>query len=237
MKLILRQIYPFLMATATLVATLLSPNTAKADIFGGDVAVLVQILSTTIQELATLQQTLNIAKGDSDLLGRVNRDIESALSEIYAIQDIVRDTNEIGKTKDPMELLNRLRGIYGRLPRLGNLKALEFADNVSGTALGVDNDSYIHAGKLDAAAVKLQAQARSASPGKAQQLTAQSQTAIIHSLAQIERNGGTSARVEAAQLAIKNTEEKNRLESFDQGFGDMASSRASTQPNLTLGSL
>src|ERR1017187_7553727 len=170
MKRICRQIYPLILASATLLATLLGPNMAKADIFGGDFAVLVQILSNAIQTLATLQQTLNIAKGDSDLLKKVNRDIDSALSEIYAIQDIVRDTNEIGKTKDPVELLNRLRGVYGRLPRFGNIRALEFADNVSGTALGVDNDSYAHAGKLDAAAIKLQAQARSASPGRAQQL-------------------------------------------------------------------
>ena len=233
----MRPLYPLVMASATFLATLFGPNTVRADIFGGDVAVLVQILSNAIQQLAVLQQTLNLAKGDSDLLQQVNRDIQTALSEINAIQDIVRDTNEIGKTKDPVELLNRLRGIYGRLPRIGHIKALEFADNVSGTALGVDNDSYLHALKLESAGTRLQQQARTASPGKAQQLTAQSQAIMIHSLAQIERNGGTSARVAATDLAIKNAQEKNRIESFDQGYSAMATSKASTKPDLTLGSL
>jgi hypothetical protein len=233
----MKHIYPFLVASGLMVASLLNSDLAKADIFGGDVAVLTQILQQTIQEIAIMRQTLDVAKGDSDLLQRANRDIDTALSEIYAIQDVVRETNEIGKTKDPVELLNRLRGIYGSLPRLGNIRALEFSDKVAGTGLGIENDSYAHAGVLDAAAVRLQDQAKTASPGKAQQLTAQSQTTIIHSLAQIERNGGTSARIEATQLAMKNNEEKNRLESFDQGYGAMTSSKAAAQSDLSLGSL
>ena len=117
--------------------------------FGGDVAVLAQILQQTIQQLAVMQQTLKVAQGDSDLLRKVNRDIDSALTEIHAIQEIVRDTNEIGKTKNPVELLNRLRAIYGSIPRLGNIRGLELTDNVAGTALGVDNDAYAHAKLID----------------------------------------------------------------------------------------
>ncbi len=233
----MKRIYLFILASAVTLAVLFSGNLGRADIWGGDVAVLLQILSQTIQQLATMKQTLDLAKGDSNLLNRVNRDIDSALSEVYAIQDIVRETNDIGKTKDPVQLLNRLRGIYGRMPRLGNIRGLEFSDKVSANAFGVDNDSHAHAALLDADAIRIQAQAKNASPGRAQQLMAQSQTTIIHSLAQIERNGGTSARIEAAQLAMKNNDEKSRLESFDQGYSAMTSSKASARTDLSLGSL
>ncbi|MDZ4676306.1 MAG: hypothetical protein SGI74_02260 [Oligoflexia bacterium] len=233
----MKRIYPFILSLAFYLTALLSPATAKADMWGGDVAVLVQILSNAIQTLTVLQQTMEIAKGDSDLLKKVNRDIESALSEIHAIQDTIRDTNEIGKAKDPVEVLNRLRIIYGRLPKIGNSQPMEFADKVSGTALGVDNDAYAHASLIDAAGTKIQGQARGASPGRSQQLTAQSQAVIIHSLAQIERNGGTVARVTATQLAIENQREKNKIESFDQSYSGMTTSRAATKPDMVLGSL
>ena len=226
-----------IIAMFTLVSVLFGSFSARADFFGGDIPILLQILQQAIQELIVLRQTLEVAKGQSDLLERVNRDIDSALSEIHAIQDTIRDTNDIGKTKDPVELLVRLRGIYGRIPRIGNNAAMIFADTVSGSAFGVDNDSHTHARMVDDAALRLQGQARFASPGRAQQLTAQSQTAILHSLAQIERNGGTSARIAATQLAIKNTEEKNQIESFDRGYSDMATSKASDKPDFTLGSL
>ena len=230
-------LYPLVLMSAITFTNILVPSIARADIFGGDVAVLVQILSQAIQQLAILQQTLSVAKGDSDLLKRVNKDIDSALTEVYAIQDVVRETNEIGKIKDPAQLLNRLRSIYGKLPRLGNIQGLEFSDHVSGSALGVDNDSHTHAALLDNAAHRLQQQSINASPGRSQQLTAQSQSTIIHSLAQIERNGGTSARIQATQLAMKNSEEKNRLESFDQAYSAMLSSKASSESDFTLGSL
>ncbi len=233
----MKRIYPFVLAGALALAVAFSSCVVRADVWGGDVAVLLQILTQTIQELAVLRQTLDLAKGDSDLLQRVNRDIDSALTEVYAIQSVVRETNEIGKTRDPVELLNRLRSIYGRIPRLGNIKGLEFSDKVSGNAFGTDNDSHQHADLLDADAVRLQEQARNASPGRSQQLTAQSQTTIIHSLAQIERNGGTSARIAATQLAMKTNDEKSHYESFDQSYTAMASSKASIHTDLSLGSL
>jgi hypothetical protein len=233
----MKHFYPLLITAGIGVFTILGPDFAKADIFGGDVAVLAQILQQTIQQLAVMQQTLKIAKGDSDLLAKVNRDIESALGEIHAIQEVVRETNSIGKTKDPVELLNRLRAIYGSIPRLGNTRGLEFTDNVVGTAYGVDNDTHIHAKTLDSAAIKLQSEAMTASPGRAQQLTAQSQTTVIHSLAQIERNGGTVARIQATDLAMRNNQEKNHLESFDQSYSGLMNSNASTASDLTLGEL
>jgi len=233
----MKRLYPLVLGLSFLFTSMFGPATARADIWGGDVAVLVQILSNAIQTLSVLQQSMQIAKGDSDLLKKVNRDIESALQEIHAIQDTIRDTNEIGKAKDPVEVLNRLRDIYGRLPKIGNSKPLEFADSVSGTALGVDNDAYTHAGLIDAAATKIQGQARNASPGRAQQLSAQSQAVIIHSLAQIERNGGTVARVTATQLALENQREKKKIESFDEGFTAMANSKAAGEPDLALGGL
>jgi hypothetical protein len=237
MKLITKKFYPFLIATSLFMSTMLHSFSARADIFGGDVAVLVQILHNAVQQLMMLRQTLDIAKGDSDLLRKVNRDIESALGEIHAIQDITRETTELGKVRDPIELINRVRSIYGRIPRLGEMKSLEMSDHVVGNGFGVDNDTYMHASQIDAAGVRLQEQSRNASPGRAQQLSAQTLTIMLHSLAQIERTDATHLRVSSAALALRSSEEKNHRESFDQSYSAMVDSKASAQNNLELGSL
>jgi hypothetical protein len=196
-----------------------------------------QILQNALQQLMILRQTLDVAKGDSELLRAVNKDIEVALSEIKAIQDVVRETNEIGTTKDPRELIERLRRIYGRLPRFGDKKNLEFADKASSSGLAVDNDTHMHAGQLDQIAIKLQSQARGASPGRAQQLTAQSLAVMVHSLAQIERTNATLLRVNSTALAIENEKQKNHLESFDHSYSAFSASKAGQTSDLTLGSL
>lgn len=232
----MKRLYPLIITVPLMFVSLMHGTIARADLFGGDVAVLSQILSNAIQQLATMQQTLGVMQGNADLLKEANRDIQNALSEIYAIQDLVRDTTSIGKIKDPNELLIRLKGVYGRLPRLGNLDGYTFSDQVAGNGLGVDNDTYEHAHKIDDAGVKLQAQAKDASPGKAQQLSAQAQAVSLNALAQIERSSATSVRIAATSLAIQNQHEKDRAETFDEGYSAMAG--GAVDPfNLTLSGL
>ncbi|MEQ1875503.1 MAG: hypothetical protein ABL958_02580 [Bdellovibrionia bacterium] len=210
------------------------PSPAKADAWGADIPILLEILANAIKQLVQMQEIVSIAQGDSNLLKRVNKDIEHALTEIRAMQTLVRDTTEIGKSKDPQEILWRLRNVYGQLPRIGDLAGFTFNDNVAGTGLAVDNDTHIHASNIDQAAVNLQKQAVSASPGRAQQLTAQSQTTILHSLAQLERSNATLIRVASAELAIENGREKNRIRSFEEGFRGVLDSKANKKSNLTL---
>jgi hypothetical protein len=229
----MRRLYPFIF-TATVFFSGFHPIAVRADLFGGDVAVLTQILSNAIQQLSTLQQMVHLANGDSELLRQVNRDIGRALTEIYAIQDIVRETTSIGKTQDPAELLRRLRRIYGQLPKFGNIAGFEFVDQVSGTAFGVDHDTHVHAQKIDVAAVALQNQIRTASPGRAQQLNAQSQTTILHSLAQIERSNATLVRLLATDLAARNERQKSKAEDFNETYRSMTTSHAGDNIDLTL---
>lgn len=233
----MKRFYPLIICTLMFFTSVFHANPARADMFGGDVAVLLQILQNALQQLIILRQTLDVAKNDSDLLHSVNRDIETALTEIHAIQDVVRETNDIGKTRDPVELLNRVRNIYGRLPRLGNLERMNFADKATGNGLAVDNDTHLHAAQMDQIGLRLQEQARTASPGRAQQITAQSQSAMLHSLAQIERTDATILRVDSTQLALQNQKEKNHIESFDHSYSALSASKASQESDLTLGSL
>jgi hypothetical protein len=232
----LKRLYPIIVTLSLLFASLTHSDIARADFWGGDLPLLAQILTQAIQEVTLLQQSLQVAQGDAELLKQANKDIQTALTEIYALQDIVRDTTSLGKIRDPNELLIRLKGIYGQLPRIGNTDGYTFSDQVAGNGLGVDNDTYEHAHKIDDAAIKIQGQAKGASPGKAQQLTAQAQAVSLHSLAQIERSTATSVRIAATNLAIENQHEKEKANTFDEGYSAMVGS-GDEKSDITLGSL
>jgi hypothetical protein len=232
----MKRLYPVIITIPLIFVSLLHTSISRADFWGADLPLLTQILSQAIEEVTLLQQTLSVAQGNADILKDANRDIQNALTEIYAMQDLIRDTTSIGKIKDPNELLIRLKGIYGRLPKIGNIEGYTFTDHVVGNGLGVDNDTYEHAHKIDDAAIRIQGQAKNASPGKAEQLTAQAQAISLHSLAQIERSTATSVRIGATSLAIQNQREKDRAETFDEGYTAMAASQTDAS-DLTLAGL
>ena len=56
------------------------PKSAKADLFGGDVAVLMQILANAIQQLAQLEKILSTGGDTLGLLRDINRGIRDGLT-------------------------------------------------------------------------------------------------------------------------------------------------------------
>ncbi len=65
--------------TIFLCFTLITPRPAKADLFGGDVAVLVQILAQTIKQLYELQRIVSTGQDSLSLMRDINRGIRDGL--------------------------------------------------------------------------------------------------------------------------------------------------------------
>src|SRR3989338_5270584 len=90
--------------------TFLFTNPAKADLFGGDVVVLSQILVQTIQQLAQLRQIFQTGKDTIGLMRDINRGINDSLAlmrtispnsdpglykELDKIQDVLRTVEQV----------------------------------------------------------------------------------------------------------------------------------------------
>ncbi len=86
-----------------------TPFHAKADLFGGDLALLAQIVTNTLHTMYELQR-------QSTLMQDEMRGINDRINRIRTIAEVIQPS-QWEKWKDPREALNRLRIIYHTIPK------------------------------------------------------------------------------------------------------------------------
>ncbi len=95
---------------------ILSPKSANADLFGGDVAVLVQILAQAIQTVSTLQSVLQNGKDTLNLMHDLNAGIRSGIDLIRIINPNF-NPGVYGDLKDADKVLAAIESVYGVVPK------------------------------------------------------------------------------------------------------------------------
>lgn len=149
---------------------------AKADLWGGDLPLLAQIVTNTLNTIMELQKQRKLM--EDEMAG-----INDRIIRIKTISDIVQPS-EWDKWKDPKEAVIRLDKIYKTLPKeykseKSNLieseisKAMNLVANVS-----TDSKSTFQSGK------ELEGRALNSSPGVSAKLTASGVGTLISQQAQ-----------------------------------------------------
>ena len=171
------------------------PFSAKADLWGGDLPLLAQIVTNTLHTMYELQR-------QSQIMDDEMRGINDRINRIKTIADVVRPS-EWDKWKDPKEALNRLRIVYHAIPKEYRSEKYDQIEHELSKAMnliarvGPESTTTFKSGK------ELEQRATHSSPGVAQKLTAsgigtlialESQTQVIQShitslLAQILAEG------------------------------------------------
>jgi len=137
---------------------------ARADLWGGDLPLLAQIVTNTLQTLYQLREQTRMMEDEMDgIKDRINR--------IQTIADVVQPS-QWDKWKDPREAIDRLRIIYHTLPKeyrspKADAIEAEIAQAMNAIArVGPGANSAFKSGK------ELERRGADASPGVAQKLSA-----------------------------------------------------------------
>ncbi len=189
------------------------PKTARADLFGGDVAVLMQILANAVQQLAQLQAILDKGKDTLGLLKDINRGINDSLqmAETLGLRidpGLYRDLRKIDQAVGLVESL------FGRAVNSKLATVQRNTDQTVAEALTFNNELNDYAKKLDQIGEEIKTYSHSVSPGGAAKLTAQSLGVVIHVLNQQMRATGQGLKLQAQALAIQNKQEKDKTEQY-----------------------
>ena len=127
---------------------LLSPNPAKADLFGGDVLVLTQILAQAIQTVITLKSVLENGKDSLDLLRDINAGVRSGL-------DLIRIVNPnfnpgvYGNLNDADSDLRALQAVYGTIPQGMDEELMKSQDQSVAEVISMNRNLYDYADQVD----------------------------------------------------------------------------------------
>ena len=212
---------------------LVSPNGARADIWGGDVAVLVQILANALQQLAQLRQILSTGSDTLGLLRDINSGIRSGLSIVQIINPKF-NPGLYGNARDAQAALKILTELYGQIPQTTETELQTAQDQSVAESLAMHGTLYDYADQVDAESHRMLAHAQVVSPQGAAKLQAQSLAVLIGVTTQVLRTNSAMLKIMAENMALENRQGKIRSQQFQSKYEDMSNALRDLPPTQSL---
>lgn len=187
---------------------------ARADLFGGDVAVLAKILVETIKQVRELQK-------QSDLLEDELRGINDRIRRLAAIKEIIQGTSS-EEWKNPAKAVRRLSDIYYTLPPELRTKKADAVESELRRAVDLATRITNSAGDAHRTGADLEKDALGKSPGVAQKLTASGVGSLIELSAQNQVAQGTIISLLTQMVAESSDRSARELSGRSSAYGDMS---------------
>ena len=218
---------------ACFLALTFGPCPVKADLFGGDVAVLSQILIQAISQLMELKKILSTGSDTLDLLNEINRGINDSLRLLKSL-DPNQDPGIYRDWENVSEAVGKLQAIYGTVPNSPEAQVQKDTDQSVAEAVSFNNSFYKWTKDLDTIGEEIKSASHDVSPGGAQKLTAEALGLIIQVLNQSLRAQATSIKLQAQSMAIENRKEKEGTKDILTAGGALSTLMKSEKTNYQI---
>ncbi len=218
------------------VSLLFSPIQSKADLFGGDVVVLTQILYQAIQQLIQLKAILETGSDTLSLLRDINSGVKSGL-------DVIRIINPnftpgvYGDLKDPQNVLKVIRDLYGQLPKTADADLLDAQDQSVAETISMNRNLYDYADQVDLEKDRILLHSQVVSPQGAAKLQNQSLAVLIGVATQLLRTQSQMLKLLAQNTAMENRKQKVSSQQFQENYEGLSNGMKSLPTDTKLPTL
>lgn len=189
---------------------LLHPQPSKADLWGGDLPLLAQIVTNTLNTLMELRQ-------QSTLLGDELRGINDRIHRIRTISEIIKP-GDWDQWKNPHEAIRRLRTIYHTIPKEYRSEKSDLIEEELSRAMNLIARVVPEAHTTFRSGKELEQKGANSSPGVSQKLTASGVGTLISMEAQSHIIQGHVVSLLAQMLAQANERETRSVVSHGSSF-------------------
>lgn len=192
---------------------LLVPQPTRADLWGGDVIVLTQILANAVQQLIQLRQILSTGSDTLGLLRDINRGIRDGLSIIQILNPRF-NPGLYGNLETADRVLAVIQDLYGKIPQTGDAKLQQAQDQSVSESIAMNGTLFRFADQADEESKRMIAHAREVNPQGAAKLTAQSIAVLIGVTTQVLRTNSMMLKLMAENMALQNRKDKLQSAQF-----------------------
>lgn len=199
------------------VLLMMGPRSAKADLFGGDVVVLTQILAQAIQTVLTLKSILENGKDSLDLMRDINAGVRSGLDLIRIINPNF-NPGVYGDLKDADSVLRAIQAIYGTVPNGMDEDLMRSQDQSVAEVIAMNRNLYDYADQVDREREKILFHAQVVSPQGAGKLQNQAIGVLIGVTTQLLRSQSQMLKIMAQNMASENRREKVATQNFQENY-------------------
>ncbi len=227
-----------LVVSPILIVAILLPKPARADLWGGDVIVLVKILTQSIKQLVALKNIIGATKGQLELLREVNRGIKDGLNVIRILNPRF-NPGLYGNLESADRVLAVINELYGAIPNTGESRLQEAQDLSVAESIAMNGQLFRFADEVDIESKRIIDHARQVNPQGAGKLTAQSMGVLIGVTTQVLRTNSMMLKMMSENMALQNRKEKlsssqfkAQYEGLTNAFSDLPSTETSKLPEL-----
>lgn len=160
---------------------LLSVSIAHASMFGEETPVLLEMVANQLTELQHLSESVGIAKNQIQMIYDINEGVQKVVSQIKALQSIIDraqgiDPTSIRSLSDINRTIDDMRMMSSEIQDLLIVKMVLCNEAVEEASLQSDT-AYKMGQELANTGAELAAESKTASPGRAGQITASASAA------------------------------------------------------------
>jgi hypothetical protein len=195
---------------------------AQADFFGGDIPLLIQLVTNTFSQLQQLKQIIGNGNDTLGLMREINRGIQDAIQIRQTMNQSIK-SGVLSQYQSPEDVLQAIQNLYGSIPKTSEAKLQQLNDQSVAEAVTLHNQAFQYASEIDPEAERMKSYAQNVSPLGAERLTAQSLAVLIHVSNQILRTNAAMLKVLSESLALQNHKEKASSQQFQIQYDELSS--------------
>ncbi len=207
------QIQKKILACFVAVSLLATPIPAKADLFGGDVLILTQILANAIQQLSQLHQLFSTGKDSLNLMREVNQGLRDGLRVMQLINPKF-NPGLYGNLQTAEQVRAVITQLYGAIPRTSESRLQEAQDRSVAESIAMNGTLFQFADQADNESRRIFDRSLSVNPQGAAKLTAQSLAVLIGVSTQVLRTNSMMLKMMGENMALQNRKEKVKSAQF-----------------------
>lgn len=191
---------------------ILTGRPARADLFGGDVAVLIEILAENIKHYYQLQQMIGQARSTEDYLRLVNSGIDNSMGLLNTLP--IKDEGIMADLASFKQALNAVENLYGAVPKSKEQMLHLLNDQTIAESIRMANSFKKYSQDQEENSVRIAIQSRQASPKGAARMQAETSAQILQSMSQLIRLNTQMLKLQSEQFAMQNKNGKTEVANF-----------------------
>ena len=232
----MKKIWHRVVAAVMACSIALAPVPAKADFWGGDLPLLLQIVVNTAQQLISLRSILGTGVDTFQYLQDINRGIRDAIT-IIRTQNTTLAPGVLSQLQNLEQVMGAVERLYVKVPNTPEAQMQRTVDQSVAEAINLHNEAFKYANTVDPEAERIKDYARVVSPQGAGRLTAQSLGVLIHVMNQILRTNAAMLKLQGEQLAGGNRRNKLESEHFKMQYEGLSRAFGELKPEYELPAL
>ena len=203
------------------ILTLFAPLSARADLFGGDVVVLTQILVQCIQTVIQLKAILDNGQDSLNLMRDLNAGVRSGLDVIRIINPKF-NPGVYGDLNNVDSVLRAVQDLYGAVPKGMDQDLMNSQDQSVAEVISMNRNLYEYADQVDRERERILYHAQVVSPQGAGKLQNQALGVLIGVTTQLLRTQSQMLKLLAQNMAMQNRREKIQTKEFQENYRDLS---------------